>query len=133
LAERPAGPLTLARCRAIVRGDTILIVRERRGTAAGPNRAARWDDRFDIDAPKAAWLRVAPLGTEGWQARRPDVDERHIRPPPLAMAMVPAFYRGARLVAVPALGRPWLATARIRVNAGFAPAQSLVPPPFAVA
>ena len=124
---------TLHRCLlSPVGGPILLVCREPRDLPITPiarGGSMLWDRRFAITwdgNPLHSKARVAPLGTLGWHQIRRQA-QRNL--PARARDVVPALWRGSRIVAVPHLGvgRP-----QVGFCARFAPAAPLLPQPFAV-
>lgn len=101
---------TLAGCRLLIAGDTVLVVREARAASQRLRISGRgeivWDQRFRLvfRAPRQG-LTVAALGSEGWSqlaAEWPDL--RNFPVPAPARATLPAIFDRRGVVLVPHLG-----------------------------
>ena len=103
------GGRTLAGCRVVPDQDEgVLVVREPAAIGSpillGPGEQRLWDGRFMVSLEAGCPPgEVRALGPHGWALIRREVeDSQHI--PHAARASLPAFWQGAELAAVPALG-----------------------------
>lgn len=111
---------TLGRCRVVPQDGRLGIFREMRRDGLPvlklqPGEGALWDNRFRValgpDAPQA--LTVRALGETGWRQLR----ERESLPqslPRLAARVLPACWRGGRLLGLPDFGQAEGATPCLR-------------------
>jgi tRNA(Ile)-lysidine synthase len=119
---------TLGRCRLRTAGDRLLVFRERRGLPeiAGPAPGASllWDGRFRIEVPAEATSgdRIAAWGDAAAGEGRPE------GLPFEAAAVLPALWRGGRLLCPPCIGE----SAGGGLPARFEPLQPLLPNGFPV-
>lgn len=108
--DRPKG-CTLARCQIAVSETRLLLVRELRRhppptVALEPGQQAVWDNRFRVSLSASARmpLQVRALGsTRQLEALGPAVARAASRHPARALRVLPSFWAGERLEAVPSL------------------------------
>ena len=141
LAKRAAKARTLAGCRIIPSGDSLLVCPELRTEPAkvsvAVNRMVRWADRFEVafgsgHAKGRVW--IAPLGDPGWAdalKRQPEV--RDTRVPYPVRAGLPALFDRGGLQAVPQLGFRRKSSTFRDVVVHFRPRHSLSGPGFLLA
>lgn len=132
---------TLAGCRVLPEGPSLLIVREVRDGAAMAIAASAaglmWDGRFQVASAGARPGRIEVLGEAGWAEllrRRPDL--RGGGPPFAARLALPALRDRRGVVIVPHLGFGRFsrkAGGRPRLTLVFRPARPLCPAEFPVA
>ncbi|MCC6304446.1 MAG: tRNA lysidine(34) synthetase TilS [Rhodobacteraceae bacterium] len=95
---------TLAGVRLLAAGEALILVREPKAVAGRsvPTGAA-WDGRWRLSGPHRAGLATAALGPRGL-ALCPDWRAGGV--PGAVLAVTPAVWEGAHLVAAPLAGRP---------------------------
>jgi tRNA(Ile)-lysidine synthase len=129
---------TLAGCRLIPRGETVLVTREAgRIASAEAEEGRNWDNRFAVilAGTASASVRLADLGQRGWRevlAVRPEI--RATAPPFPIPLTLPALFDLEGVRAVPHLmyGRQGADPDSVRVvSAMFRPSHALAGPGFA--
>ncbi len=141
-SQDPFPGRTLAGCRLVPLGPTILVCRETRGTRDSvtifPGQSIHWDRRFVIHLrrwPTTGLPKVRHLGSDGWRqivAARENLRAKAIPFP--ARVALPALWDLDGVAVVPHLKflRPdLLAKGSAAIEAVFRPARPLAPAPFA--
>ena len=111
LSQQPGKAHTLGRCRIAPRQGRLFLFREMRKEGLPevklrPGERTLWDNRFKVELAESAGapITVRALGEAGLR----DLKEREVLPevPRLAARALPACWRGARLLGLPAFGVP---------------------------
>lgn len=144
LLEEAPRRATLGGCLLTPQGRRVLVCRESRGSLpmlvvrpGQPGQPELWDGRFAVEVAMAGegWrggLQVRALGRQGWDLIVAEglLAQKPVVPGP-ARFVLPALWRGERLLAAPHVGYQTVDGANFL--ASFQPLQPFVPPYFAVA